>query len=326
MKKIFQKAFLFVATMTLSLGFASCSDDDDPVTEGNVVPATELSAVANTYVNDIVNPTYKDLRNNAKVLKDACDKAYANAKAGNLSDADITAACEAFKNARRQWERSEAFLYGAASNNEIDPHIDSWPLDHDQMVEALKNQDILAGIQGSNPAQFIYTEHKLFESVIGFHGLEFVLFRNGAARTAAMLNNNETEEGMTTVKGIDEKKRCGSHNCTQAVVCTYHDYTGMDEETLKNVGNAFAAGMGNMEGTCGALVGAGVVLGLATKDKAKSVKAMRQIMTQFQQRNGATQCKLLKGVGTGKILRECPLCVADAAEFLEGQLEKLTDQ
>jgi C_GCAxxG_C_C family probable redox protein len=132
---------------------------------------------------------------------------------------------------------------------------------------------------------------------------------------------------METRKEIAaEKKRCGSHNCTQAVVCTYHDYTGMDEETLKNVGNVFAAGMGNMEGTCGALVGAGVVLGLATKDKAKSVKAMRQIMTQFLQRNGATQCKLLKGVGTGKILRECPLCVADTAEFLEGQLEKLTDQ
>ena len=82
----------------------------------------------------------------------------------------------------------------------------------------------------------------------------------------------------------------------------------------------------NMEGTCGALVGAGVVLGLATKDKAKSIKTMRQIMTQFQQRNGATQCRLLKGVGTGKVLRECPLCVADAAEFLEEQLDKLTDQ
>ena len=132
---------------------------------------------------------------------------------------------------------------------------------------------------------------------------------------------------METRKEIAaEKKRCGAHNCTQAVVCTYHDYTGMDGATLKHIGNAFAAGMGNMEGTCGALIGAGVVLGLATKDKAKSVKAMRQIMTQFQQRNGATQCKLLKGVGTGKILRECPLCVADAAEFLEGQLEKLTDQ
>ena len=204
MKKIFQKAFLFVATMTLSLGFASCSDDDDPVTEGDVVPATELSAVANTYVNDVIYPTYGDLRNNAKVLKDACDKAYANAKAGNLSDADIKAACEAFKNARREWERSEAFLYGAAANNEIDPHIDSWPLDHDQMVSALNNQDIIAGINGENPSKFIYTENKHFDSVIGFHGLEFVLFREGKERTAAMLNANETEKGMTSVKGIDE--------------------------------------------------------------------------------------------------------------------------
>ena len=132
---------------------------------------------------------------------------------------------------------------------------------------------------------------------------------------------------METRKEIAaEKKRCGAHNCTQAVVCTYHDYTGMDEATHKHIVNAFAAGMGNMEGTCGALIGAGVVLGLATKDKAKSVKAMRQIMTQFQQRNGATQCRLLKGVGTGKVLRECPLCVADAAEFLEEQLDKLPDQ
>ena len=35
---------------------------------------------------------------------------------------------------------------------------------------------------------------------------------------------------METRKEIAaEKKRCGSHNCTQAVVCTYYDYTGMDE-------------------------------------------------------------------------------------------------
>ena len=39
---------------------------------------------------------------------------------------------------------------------------------------------------------------------------------------------------METRKEIAaEKKRCGSHNCTQAVLCTYHDFTGMDEETIK---------------------------------------------------------------------------------------------
>ncbi len=114
-----------------------------------------------------------------------------------------------------------------------------------------------------------------------------------------------------------EKKRCGSHNCAQAVLCSYCDLTGIDEETSRNMTTAFAAGMGNMEGTCGAIVGAGIALSLITKDKAKAVKGMREIMTRFEERNKATQCKLLKGVETKQVLRECPDCVADAADFLE---------
>ena len=118
-----------------------------------------------------------------------------------------------------------------------------------------------------------------------------------------------------------EKKRCNSHNCAQAILHTYADVAGISEEEAMSIAGAFGAGMGNMEGTCGALVGAGLVLGLANKDKVKSMRQMRQIMTQFQQRNGATQCKLLKGVGTKVVLRECPDCVADAAEFLESCLD-----
>jgi C_GCAxxG_C_C family probable redox protein len=117
-----------------------------------------------------------------------------------------------------------------------------------------------------------------------------------------------------------EKLQNGTHNCAQAVICTYADLAGIDEETARNLGNAFGAGMGTMEGTCGALVGAGIVLGLATKDRAAARKGIKQIMTQFQQRNGATQCKMLKGVGTGVVLRECTGCVADAAEFLEKEI------
>ncbi|MCR5395299.1 MAG: C-GCAxxG-C-C family protein [Bacteroidales bacterium] len=123
---------------------------------------------------------------------------------------------------------------------------------------------------------------------------------------------------METRKDIAaQKKLSGTHNCTQAVSCTYCDYAGMDEETMRHIGNAFAAGMGNMEGTCGAIVGAGVVLGLTTRDKAKSMRGMRQIMERFKARNQTTQCKLLKGVGSGQVLRECHDCVADACEFLE---------
>ena len=123
---------------------------------------------------------------------------------------------------------------------------------------------------------------------------------------------------MNTRKHIAaEKKRCGSHNCAQAILHTYADIAGIDEKTAMNIANAFGAGMGNMEGTCGALVGAGMVLGMVNKDKTKSMKQMREMMTKFQERNGATRCKLLKGVGTKVVLRGCPDCVADAAEFLE---------
>ena len=126
---------------------------------------------------------------------------------------------------------------------------------------------------------------------------------------------------MVTRKEIAaEKKRCNSHNCAQAILHTYADVAGIDEEVAMDIANAFGAGMGNMEGTCGALVGAGMVLGIVNKDKAKSMKQMREIMTRFQERNGATQCKLLKGVGTKTVLRACPDCVADAAEFLEQEL------
>ena len=67
-------------------------------------------------------------------------------------------------------------------------------------------------------------------------------------------------------------------------------------------------------------VGAGMIVGMATKDRNLSRARMKEIMTKFQQRNGATQCKLLKGIGTGQPLRDCPDCVADASEFLEEYL------
>lgn len=123
-----------------------------------------------------------------------------------------------------------------------------------------------------------------------------------------------------------EKNRCGTHNCTQAVVCTFADIIGMDEETLKQMGNGFGLGMGNMEGTCGALSGAALVLGLVTKDPKKSMKGMKHIMNKFQERNGATQCRLLKkDEKRPGGLRECVMCVSDATEFLEEELEEMQE-
>lgn len=116
------------------------------------------------------------------------------------------------------------------------------------------------------------------------------------------------------------KKRSGQYNCAQSVACSYCDLCGLSEEQMAGVAAAFGSGMGNMEGTCGSLVGAGIVLGSVKKDRMVARAQMKEIMEKFQERNGATRCKLLKGIGTGKLLRDCNDCVADAAEFLEEYL------
>lgn len=143
----------------------------------------------------------------------------------------------------------------------------------------------------------------------GMHGVLWKILYLSRAKTVQIM---DTRKHLAA-----EKKRCNSHNCAQAVVCTYCDLVNLQEQTALDIAGAYGSGMGNMEGTCGALVGAGMIVGLATKDRNESRARMKQIMTKFQQRNGATQCKLLKGVGTGVILRDCPDCVADASEFLE---------
>ena len=119
------------------------------------------------------------------------------------------------------------------------------------------------------------------------------------------------------------KKASGKYNCAQAIACTYCDLTDMNQQQISAVTAGFGVGMGNMQGTCGALVGAGVIIGLKTADRIQAMKATKRIMDKFQARNSSTTCCELKGIGTGRKLRDCNDCVADAAEFLEDELNQL---
>lgn len=119
------------------------------------------------------------------------------------------------------------------------------------------------------------------------------------------------------------RKASGKYNCAQAVASTYADIVGIDESAICNIANAFGVGMGNMEGTCGALVGAGMIIGMACGDRPRSMKAMRDIMSAFEARNGTTICKHLKGAGASAPRRACNDCVADAAALLEEKLAEI---
>ena len=110
-------------------------------------------------------------------------------------------------------------------------------------------------------------------------------------------------------------KNSGQCNCCQAVAKVFADTVHVSEADLQKLAAGFAAGMGCMEATCGALVGANMILGLRTEGNG-TVKQSRELLAKFRQKCGAVTCKDLKGAGTGKVLCECDDCVRNAVRSL----------
>ena len=83
------------------------------------------------------------------------------------------------------------------------------------------------------------------------------------------------------VKEAVQRKMCG-YNCAQAVACTYCEQAGLDEETVKNLTQGFAVGMGgSMEATCGAIIGAVNVLGMINKNPQKTMNVMVPLSVKY---------------------------------------------
>ena len=108
-------------------------------------------------------------------------------------------------------------------------------------------------------------------------------------------------------------------NCCQAVLVAFADEAGRSEEDLLRLG--FGSGMGTMEGTCGALVGAIMVSSLLS-EKGAAMAASRAIMPRFKELCGATICRDLKGIDTGKVLCSCENCVRNAVRAAGESLAK----
>ena len=108
-----------------------------------------------------------------------------------------------------------------------------------------------------------------------------------------------------------ELKATGKCNCTQSVLKVFEDEIDVKPELLSNLSAGFAAGMGCMESTCGALIGAVMVAGVKTEGKT-TPRYSKDIVAKFNHKCGATICKDLKGVGSGCVLCPCNECVRNA--------------
>jgi hypothetical protein len=99
------------------------------------------------------------------------------------SQAAVNQACSDWKVARANWENTEAFLFGAADVYSIDPHTDTWPVAANDLADVLRDEKAM-----SNLDKFIKTANS---GILGYHGLEYVLFRQGQPRQIDQITNLE---------------------------------------------------------------------------------------------------------------------------------------
>lgn len=94
-----------------------------------------------------------------------------------------------------------------------------------------------------------------------------------------------------------------NNNCSQAVLAAFADTLGLDESTALKLASDFGGGIGCTGGTCGALTGAVMVMGMryGTADspdkttKLEVYRKVRRLTEEYKLRTGSTICRELLG-------------------------------
>lgn len=183
MKQIFRFAALLAVTAAVAASCEKSSSDPTSAKEET------LQKINENFVDKTVVPTYKALADKSLELMDAFE-----AVEKNPTDASVKEACSIWKSARQYWEWSEAFLFGAASKYSIDPHIDTWPLDKVALENLLNSDKMMDDIEN--------TVANLNNGLVGFHGLEYIIFRDGKERPASGIPAKELKYASAVAKDL----------------------------------------------------------------------------------------------------------------------------
>lgn len=167
-----------LAAVMLTLGFSIFTgcDSDDPVAPNSNF---DYKTILTDYAEKVVVATYSNLHTKSNALLNAVKTFRTTSTQTNLN-----LAADAWVATRAPWESSEAFLFGPAANASIDPSLDSWPLDQNQLQNVLNSNFELT-------ADFVH--EGLGVSVRGFHTIEFLLFKDGNPRHVADVTEREKE-------------------------------------------------------------------------------------------------------------------------------------
>ena len=181
MNKLFSYAFVASIGLLFIAPLSSCNHGEVTISDDEQRDKA-YQEIAETFVNKTVVPTYTKM---AQKTVDLVEDLRAYRK--TPTQENLNKACEDFIESRSWWERSEAFLFGAANDFGIDPHIDSWPLDLPALQKYLEKAANIEELDGEDSD--IVARTKLGQELLGFHGVEYILFQDGKPRTAGSISD-----------------------------------------------------------------------------------------------------------------------------------------
>lgn len=158
---------------------SSCDKNDDNDT-GTDVAALKKEILADASAK-VCTASYEELASKADQLLTA-----STTFSTTTTDANLTACRDLWKSTRETWERSEAWLFGPVDVDKIDPRIDTWPVDFNDLNSLLASSQLLneAYIDGLDE------EH---DALKGFHPIEYLLWGQNGNKTAAQFTAREKE-------------------------------------------------------------------------------------------------------------------------------------
>ena len=278
----------------VTYGVQAMSACDGVITQlnaaSNLIVSSNLNEAQETYLYDVLNnlvdyvivPTYTKLADETEDL----EKTLNGLTVSSITQDQIDKACADFKEARAWWEKSEAFLGGAASDFNVDPTIDSWPLNRSLLLSYFNN--------GMNDDMLDDA------TILGFHALEFILFRNGQPRKVAELKSNDTYKGFEKVTGAQELKYAQTI-CTLLKERCYQLQVAWEGETTANAARVAVIKEAGLEYTTSKGLSYGDNMKQAGKSNQSTFATLEDAIVQVLNHDEGSCVAICDEVGSMKI-------------------------
>ncbi len=169
------KQIVTIALLVAISFVASCKKEETEET-----PATENLKVKilEDFSLNIAQATYNDLATRASQLR-----LQVETFTSNINEPNLTQCKQGWRDCRAAWEQSESFLFGPVASDNIDPRIDSWPVNYNDLDSILASSALFtAGYVDS-----------LEDALKGFHPIEYLLFGTGGNKSAVQFTPRELD-------------------------------------------------------------------------------------------------------------------------------------